>query len=373
MLKFGFTALCAALLTLTFAACEGPISTDCEGAACAQQHAKSDGGTTNPDPSGEWTCSGVKFIPTAGTATCVFFDGKNAAMIAYDHGRPVTEWSIEMLQAKADKNYWVWAEGACAIWCNLPPQVCADKTGARHLAVCDDGTCNKDGICYGTAPAATCTDGIKNGAESDVDCGDGCPKCAKGKACRYNTDCSSNYCAAGICADQPVVTPTCSDGVKNGNESDTDCGDGCGGCANGKACRYNTDCVSSYCAAGICTAPPTNICANVTCGSGLFCDQATGLCVPPSQVTCYGLVLTDPGPSAGSCTWFNKQGGPMSSFSTSDNVSVTGPLGACSVTCGALPQQCKGEWMNDHPYAWSSVGKTLASGGMGCAWDNKPL
>src|SRR5688572_28550340 len=32
-------------------------------------------------------------------------------------------------------------------------------------------------------PPATCNDEIKNGSESDVDCGGSCPRCGNGKAC----------------------------------------------------------------------------------------------------------------------------------------------------------------------------------------------
>lgn len=52
--------------------------------------------------------------------------------------------------------------------------------------------------------------------------------------------------------------PTCSDGIKNQAESDVDCGGGvCGKCANGKACLVVSDCASGTCSAGVCSAPPT--------------------------------------------------------------------------------------------------------------------
>lgn len=46
---------------------------------------------------------------------------------------------------------------------------------------------------FGTQPAvATCTDGIKNGTETDVDCGGGtCPKCGVGRTCATPSDCQS--------------------------------------------------------------------------------------------------------------------------------------------------------------------------------------
>jgi hypothetical protein len=47
---------------------------------------------------------------------------------------------------------------------------------------------------------ASCTDGVKNGAETDVDCGGPtCPKCVDGRACVVEADCASQRCSAGTC------------------------------------------------------------------------------------------------------------------------------------------------------------------------------
>ena len=63
-----------------------------------------------------------------------------------------------------------------------------------------------------------CSDGIKNGGESDVDCGGTCPRCATGKTCASRNDCASARCEAGTCQ-------TCDD-------PNTDCGTD----ANGSMC-----------------------------------------------------------------------------------------------------------------------------------------
>jgi hypothetical protein len=47
---------------------------------------------------------------------------------------------------------------------------------------------------------ATCSDGRKNGSESDVDCGGSCPPCANGKSCTGRDDCEGGFCANGACA-----------------------------------------------------------------------------------------------------------------------------------------------------------------------------
>jgi hypothetical protein len=48
---------------------------------------------------------------------------------------------------------------------------------------------------------ATCTDGQKNGSETDVDCGGLCGGCATGKVCSAKLDCGSYACSAGHCVD----------------------------------------------------------------------------------------------------------------------------------------------------------------------------
>jgi hypothetical protein len=69
-------------------------------------------------------------------------------------------------------------------------------------------------------PSPTCTDSIKNGSESDVDCGGICPRCGEGKTCNTRDDCGTAFCrastgtcvqceGAGDCPDDPA-TGTCS-------------------------------------------------------------------------------------------------------------------------------------------------------------------
>ena len=55
------------------------------------------------------------------------------------------------------------------------------------------------GPCRGGAQASICADGVKNGGETDVDCGGICPRCATGKTCASRSDCASARCANGTC------------------------------------------------------------------------------------------------------------------------------------------------------------------------------
>jgi hypothetical protein len=56
------------------------------------------------------------------------------------------------------------------------------------------GTATSDTVC------SSCSDGVRNGAETDVDCGGSCStKCATGGACSVNADCTTNLCSSGRC------------------------------------------------------------------------------------------------------------------------------------------------------------------------------
>ncbi len=58
-------------------------------------------------------------------------------------------------------------------------------------------------------------------------------------------NCSNYYNPSGMI----ILTsgPSCTDGVKNGNETDVDCGGTCDPCQNNKSCLVNKDCESGYC------------------------------------------------------------------------------------------------------------------------------
>jgi hypothetical protein len=61
----------------------------------------------------------------------------------------------------------------------------------------------------------TCTDGLKNGTETAIDCGGSCPACG----------------------------PTCTDSIQNGTETGVDCGGSCPACTCGAGrCKKNADC-----------------------------------------------------------------------------------------------------------------------------------
>ncbi|HWU86705.1 MAG TPA: hypothetical protein VN253_05505, partial [Kofleriaceae bacterium] len=64
-----------------------------------------------------------------------------------------------------------------------------------------------------------CTDQIRNGEETDIDCGGTCGPCNLGDHCRVDKDCDDGICKGGTCA--PVA---CANGVLDPGETDVDCG-----------------------------------------------------------------------------------------------------------------------------------------------------
>jgi len=79
-------------------------------------------------------------------------------------------------------------------------------------------------------------------------------RCSKGK-----------HCCSGVCIDRRCAPPSCSDGVRNGAETDVDCGGTCPVCVDGSACTVNADCASLACTNSVCVP-----CAGATCPDGCF-------------------------------------------------------------------------------------------------------
>ncbi len=131
--------------------------------------------------------------------------------------------------------------GACA--------ACADGQMCDVNSDCVSGSCPA-GTC---TPAATCTDGLVNGAETDMDCGGGaCDKCSLTLHCTRASDCQSGLCDSGVCAPMP----TCSDHAINGDETDLDCGGGTFPTRPVRGtCVRASDCESGLCKAGVCAMP----------------------------------------------------------------------------------------------------------------------
>ena len=124
------------------------------------------------------------------------------------------------------------------------------------------GQCPKDtklcvNKCISIFGCCTNMDCPANGQTCQVDNTCQCPvgqracglNCIPNTQCCTNDDCQSKVCSAGTCAN-----PSCTDGVANGNETDIDCGGGfCSKCLVGRGCSIAADCRSNVCTNKRCT------------------------------------------------------------------------------------------------------------------------
>jgi hypothetical protein len=114
------------------------------------------------------------------------------------------------------------------------------------------GNGGSSGSTGGTNTTTACTNGSRGANESDVDCGgdSDCPRCENNLRCTKASDCESNWCFSGRCAE-----PTCADDRKNQDETGVDCGGVCApasACDDGVACAVDDDCKSEYCVSDVC-------------------------------------------------------------------------------------------------------------------------
>ncbi len=172
----------------------------------------------------------------------------------------------------------------CNVGSDCTSGVCETNAGCCVAPTCSDGVQNQDetdidcgGVCGATCQVdegcddandcltqscdatsglcvpSACNDGVMNGQETDIDCGGPtCDSCDDGKDCLENSDCDSLSCPAS----NTCVTETCTDGIMNGDETDTDCGGGtCPDCIIGEVCADNSDCVTNLCVENECVSP----------------------------------------------------------------------------------------------------------------------
>lgn len=97
--------------------------------------------------------------------------------------------------------------------------------------------------------------------------------------------------------DAPVLAATCTDGMTNGDETDMDCGGTCGQCAIGNQCAASTDCLAGICDATVCRHP--RACSELHNEQPLVADGAVALdpdgAASAAAVTTYCDMTTDGG------------------------------------------------------------------------------
>jgi hypothetical protein len=203
--------------------------------------------------------------------------------------------------------------------CGVTGSICADGGSCVSL-VCsavapgvDGGPCAAAECCA----APSCTDEVKNGNETDTDCGGDetpmCPRCALGEGCKVDGDCAENllcaggsFCCPSLCAglcqtcdpasgaclamdggtDPRFANCTCNgssgcaechDGKQDFGETGVDCGGPvCPKCAEGMGCGDAGDCASCMCQAGTCVADTCNDGMQDGCESDVDCGGPCG-------------------------------------------------------------------------------------------------
>jgi hypothetical protein len=144
--------------------------------------------------------------------------------------------------------------------------VCGMDFAAASVACDENGGTHCDGA--GNCVPESCTDGIQNEGETDIDCGGpNCGGCANGKNCGGDTDCLSGSCCNGTCRD-----------IQN------DAGN-CGSC--GHVCPNGETCAGGMCATpctsqGDCTGSPHGH----TCMPNGYCGCRVGLADCPGISNC---------------------------------------------------------------------------------------
>ncbi len=163
---------------------------------------------------------------------------------------------------------------------------CDPATGVTNTAIegccrsndeCDTGVCMDD-VCR----PATCTDGVQNGTETDTDCGGDCHACALGQMCMAGTDCDSGHCVGGVCVECEAATDCPGD--------DTEC--------QARTCESNA-CGVSFTAAGTALSTQTaGDCRRQECdGSGGITDAVLDTDLPDDMNPCTDDVCTAGTPS----------------------------------------------------------------------------
>lgn len=155
--------------------------------------------------------------------------------------------------------------GPCAL-----NQSCYSSSDCVANTFCVDGSCRFVGAC---------DDGIQNQDETDIDCGgDACEPCGDLQSCLISSDCQSNNCEGGVCQ-----VATCDDGIQNQDESDIDCGGVCPTkCPLGASCNVAGDCADADCINGICVESCLDGAQNqdetdIDCGGSICAGCAEGL------------------------------------------------------------------------------------------------
>lgn len=152
---------------------------------------------------------------------------------------------------------------------------CKDGETCKVSPDCASKVCAR-GVCQ--APAST--DGVRNGDETDIDCGGSrAPPCESNQTCVVASDCRNRVCTSTLCAEGRQ-----DDGIRNNDETDIDCGGAKSAiprCTAGQGCISDTDCNQLKC------DPAQKKCQPASHSDGFTNDGETGVdCGGTAPVKC---------------------------------------------------------------------------------------
>jgi hypothetical protein len=130
------------------------------------------------------------------------------------------------------------------------------RVAARREGLSDfSNIATSAGGCVPTGDTEVCDNGVDDDCNGLADLDD--------PACGELVSCFANPCGSGTICNGMYCVSSCKDGYRDSDESDIDCGGGCGStCQLNQECWGNWDCASNNCVyspgayRGVCQAPP---------------------------------------------------------------------------------------------------------------------
>jgi hypothetical protein len=169
-----------------------------------------------------------KFLIQAATDGVTFYDVATV---------PANTTSFHQPGVSSDKQFWY--------------RIAAQREGLSDFS----NVATTTGGCVPTSDTEVCDNNLDDDCNGLVDYND--------PACGELTDCNANPCGSGTICNGAYCVSSCGDGYRDSDESDIDCGGGCGNtCQLNQECWGNWDCASNNCVyspgafRGVCQAPP---------------------------------------------------------------------------------------------------------------------